>query len=277
MIFKTKGKLTMVSACLAFLGFLFILPSAYAEENLQSMLKEVAEKVGAIEDVKNNLSLNEEDKKTKELQTRKDALSKIFDLTLLEDNDLKKKLAGIKNLNESEKKIKINLIANLEENGNAYSEMKSRLKEANSIAAVKQLAIDFKNWRNLVYNPKVEKIISFTLVFQQKKTLDTAQQRLEKIKLDLEKLEGAKLIKMEETANLLNKAGNGLSRANELNKQAELIFLKNINEDDLRQNDAQIEEAATPKTLVEESLKEIKNAYKIFIDIGNLVKAKIAK
>ena len=267
----------MVSACLAFLGFLFILPSAYAEENLQSMLKEVAEKVGAIEDVKNNLSLNEEDKKTKELQTRKDALSKIFDLTLLEDNDLKKKLAGIKNLNESEKKIKINLIANLEENGNAYSEMKSRLKEANSIAAVKQLAIDFKNWRNLVYNPKVEKIISFTLVFQQKKTLDTAQQRLEKIKLDLEKLEGAKLIKMEETANLLNKAGNGLSRANELNKQAELIFLKNINEDDLRQNDAQIEEAATPKTLVEESLKEIKNAYKIFIDIGNLVKAKIAK
>lgn len=256
----------MVSASLAFLGFLFILPSAYAEINLQSVLREVAEKVGAIGEIKNNLFLNAEERGAKELLARKDALLKIFDLTLLEDEDLNKKLVGVKNLNEGEKKLRDSLIANLEENKNAYSEMKSRLEETNSITEVKQLAIDFKNWRNLVYNPKVEKIISFTLVFLEKNILETANQRLEKIKSDLEKLESAKLIKKEDTAGLLKKSIASLNRANELNNQAKLILLKNLNE---------AEEAPTLKSLVEESLKEIRIAYKIFIEIGNLARAKI--
>lgn len=263
MRFKTK---TTISASLAFLGFIFILPSAYAEINLQSVLREVAEKVGAIGEIKNNLFLNAEERGAKELQARKDALLKIFDLTLLEDEDLKEKLIGVKNLNEGEKKLRGNLIASLEENGNAYSEMKNRLEETNSITEVKQLAIDFKNWRNLVYNPKVEKIISFTLVFLEKNILETANQRLEKIKSDLEKLESAKLIKKEETAELLKKSIANLNQANELNNQAELILLKNNNE---------TEEAPTIKNLVEESLKEIRIAYKIFIEIGNLARAKI--
>ena len=269
MSFKNKEKiLTAISAVLAFLGFLFILPSAYAEGNLQSVLREVAEKVGAIGEIKNNLFLNAEERGAKELQARKDALLKIFDLTLLEDGDLKEKLIGVKNLNESEKKLRDNLIASLEENGNAYSEMKNRLEDADSIEKVKQLAIDFKNWRSLVYNPKVEKIISFTLVSLEKNILETANQRLEKIKSDLEKLEGAKLIKKEETAGLLKKSIASLNRANELNHQAKLILLKNLNED---------EEAPAIKSLVEESLKEIRITYKIFIEIGNLVKARIAK
>src|SRR3989338_7062184 len=172
---------------MALLGFFFVLPSAYAEENLQSTLKEVAEKVGAIEDAKNS-SLKEE------LVARKEALSKIFDLTLLEDGDLKKKLNSFKNLTEPQSKLKDSLIEGMEENQNIYLEIQKRLLEADSVEKVKQLAIDFKNWRNLVYNPKIEKIVSFNLVFQGKNIIAIAQNRLDKIQGELEKINSEDLI-----------------------------------------------------------------------------------
>lgn len=260
-----KKKLTMVSVSLVFLGFLFILPSASAEENLQSALKEVAEKVGAIEEAKNS-SLKEE------LAARKEALSKIFDLTLLEDKDLKKKINSLKNLTETQSELKDSLIAGMEENQNAYLEIKKRLSEANSVEEVKQLAIDFKNWRNLVYNPKIEKIVSFHLVFHGKNIIAVAKNRLNKIKGELEKINSEDLIWIE---NLLEKAELKIKKSENLNLAAENLIVWEIGKEENLSFFKKLfykNQIPAVKSLIEESARNLKDAYSIFIEIGKAAK-----
>lgn len=272
--------------------FLPLEKKAYAEITLKSLLKEIAEKITEISDLKKDKTLSDEDKAQKEMQARREALLKIFDLTLLEDSDLKTKLTNIKNLNEDQEKIRVKLLGLLTENENAYSEMKIRLDNAKTIEEVKQLAADFKNWRAAVYNPKVEKIVSFTLVFQQKKTLSLSFERLEKIKAELEKLESENLIKKEDTEKLLQKSLSNLGQAEKLNNKAESILLialakeffppkskimtKPVTPPEIKLSDESSRESPTVKSLVEQSLLYTKLAYKYFIEIGKIAKEKIS-
>ena len=246
-----------------------------AQEQLRSTLKEVAEKIIEISEIKREINLTAEERLQKETQARKNALSKIFDLTLLEDKDLKNKLNGLKNLSEEQREVKDDLLSVFVENENAYKEMKKRLDEAGTLEEIKQLATDFKNWRNAVYNSKAEKIVSFVLIFQQKKTLAIAKERLEKIKINLEELENEKLISREETDNLLQIAETSLQKAEELNKQAENSLQSNPITSLLER--LGLKQQESPKVLIAKSLGKIKIAYAAFLDLSNLVKDKIEK
>src|SRR3989344_673799 len=266
-------------------GVFLPLARVYAESDLKSALKEVAGKVEEISELKKNESLSAEEKEKKELQVRKETLEKIFDLTLLEDQDLKDRLTAPQNLSDNQKKSQDVLLGQLAENENAYKEMRGRLETIETIKEVKQSAADFKNWRNTVYNPKVEKILSFTLAFQQKNTLETANNRLVKIKSDLKKLEDAKIIKKEDTSALLKKAGANLNSAGALNKEAENlaadILMKEFFPNKPKAVLADPEEAqlnlSEVKELIEDSLNQIKTAYRIFIEIGKLVRERNSK
>lgn len=286
---KTFRKITI---SLLILGlFLPLGKKAYADITLKSLLKEIAEKVTEIAYLKKDKTLDEEGRLQKEMRARKEALSKIFDLTLLEDSDLQAKLENIKNLTDEQEKIKNKLLGLLAENKNAYSEMRIRLEAAKAIEEVKQLAADFRNWRAAVYNSKVEKIISFALVFQQKRTLDLSFERLKKIKIELKKLESENLIEKEDTGKLLTKSFSNLEQAEGLNDKAESILLialakeffppktetitKPVTPPEVRLTDN--EETPTVKSLVEQSLLYTKLAYKYFIEIGEIAKNKISE
>lgn len=297
---SARTKITSIIFLASLLPWGLFLPAVkvYAENDLKSVLKEVAGKIEEISELKNNPSLDGETKEKRELQARKEALEKIFNLTLLENQDLKDKLAATQNLNGDQKKIQKALLGQLAENENAYKEMRNRLETIETVKEVKQSAVDFKNWRAAVYNPKVEKIVSFTLAFQQKNALETAANRLEKIKADLKKLEDAQIIKKEDTASLLKKAGASLNEAENLNKKAgdlateiltEELFpfkpqtnLTQTNPEEIQLTSSnQInsktspKEAPSVKALIEESLKQIKTTYRIFIEIGKLAREKI--
>lgn len=279
-----------VFLALIFGGIFWLLPKVYAETQLQSILKEVVGKIEEISTLKNNGALSRPDKERKELDARKQALEKISDLTLLEDNDLKNKLLALKGLDEKQKKVQQALLDFLAENGSAYEELKNRLGKIESLEDAKQLAADFKNWRHNVYNPKVEKILSFTLVFQQQKTLGIANDRFKKIKSDLLRLEDAKVIIKEDTASLIKKAASNLNEAARFNNLAEELVTEilyqeffpatpNPNQTEI-DNPEEIklspknENGPSVKELVENSLREIKTAYRIFIDIGKIVRSK---
>jgi hypothetical protein len=253
----------------------------HAQENLKSALKEAMQKIEMIGEIKEKENLSVKEKIEMEIQTRKEALLKIFEFTLLEDENLKNKLTGIKNLNQIQEQIREVLLNALKENENAHQEMQKRLENAKTLDEVKQLATDFKNWRALVHNPKMEKIIAFTLIFQEKNVLKISQDRLEKIKIDLEKLEKMKILKKEEISGYLAEAVANLEKAVALNRQAEdtlfLILAKEVTLIAPTEEIQNEENKETPsvKSLVEESLKYVKETYGSFIKISKLVKEKI--
>ncbi|MBI4992339.1 MAG: hypothetical protein HZB99_03930 [Candidatus Harrisonbacteria bacterium] len=277
-------KLFLVFTASLFLGLFSPFSRIYAQENLKSVLREVAGKIEGIGEIENNRLLTDEQRGQREATARKEALGKIFDLTLLEDKDLKNKLNNLENLSEDQETAREILLSIFTENENAYQEMQKRLAAAKTLEEVKRLAVDFKNWRNIVYSPKVEKIISFVLVFQQQKTLAIAQERLAKIKADLEELENSGLVTKEDTDNLIQIAESSLQKAEEINKQAEKNNIQIINQSLYPQNMARslleifgFKNSEPPKALVAKSLGKIKIAYAAFLDISNLVKDKIQK
>jgi hypothetical protein len=266
------------------------LGTVFAKEHLSTNLKEVIEKVTEISTIAGDETLTDSEKEQKELAARKEALVKIFELTLLEDQDLKarlSKLEGLKPEYEEMRKLLLNVFT---ENENAYRVMNKRLNEATTIEDVKQLATDFKNWRNAVYNPKVEQILSFVLVFQQEKTLTIARERFQKIQADLDKLATAKRIKKEDVDGLLQKSLLHLSIAEELHARAQRTVITSVRQElivaDKETKDLLLlpqttgeteEKQPTTKELIAKSIEQIKLTYKDFIAIGKVVREKMSK
>jgi len=292
-------KITLIASSLLIGGLFLPIAGLYAED-LSSALKEVTEKVGEISGVSENQTLPENEKEREEVRIRKEALSKIFDLTLLEDKDLRDKLSGIEKLTPEQEIIREKLLAMIDENANAYAEMRSRLANLAAIEEIKQLALDFKDWRAAVYNPKFEKIVSFSLVFQERAILATAYGRFEKIKLDIERLESAKLLKQADLGEILGKIADTLQLAEQLNRQAENLITKTLSEElktsktvliistkatSLATPAASTTETAASKTknlkppsvkaLVEQSLGQVRISYKLFLEMAKIIKSKI--
>lgn len=276
--YQNKVSILLLSGFLLTGAFLPIYKASAQE--LENALKGVAEKLEEIEAIEQNKELSIEEREQLETKARKEALYRIFDLTLLEDQDLKDKLSGLENLNDEQEEMRESLLKIFTENENAYDEMKKRLEDAETLEDVKQLATDFKNWRKAVYDPKVKKIIAFTLVFRQKAILTITQSRFTKIASDLKKLENTKLISEQDTAEYLKKAADNIKKAEELNqKTLELIKLSEENAttttDLLKKSDGEEEEKPEAKELIEESLNNIKSAYQNFIEISGIVRKKL--
>lgn len=236
--------------------------------NLRSAFKRAVEKINALIDFKKN-----EPAPMEETAAKKEALTKIFELTLLEQQDLQNKLESLNNLSEEQKELKNELITSLQENENAYRELKKRLEGVNALEEVKRLANDFNNWRNLVYKPKVEKITSFMLVFQQKDNFNTAEARLQNIKKELENLNKEKSKSLDWTDDLIAKAEVKIQKAVSLNNQAADLILQELKPSFLKRLIGKNYFPAI-KLLTEESAQEIKDAYQIFIELGKAVKEK---
>jgi len=299
---------------LVIIGLTLPMMSVFAQENLQAPLQEVENKVDELVQLKDDSSLSEKDKETKEIQVRKEALDKIIELSLAEIKNLENKLNSLELESDSQKAAKEKFLELLGNNAVYSEELKKNIAKENlALDEIKNFAQEYKNWRESNYDIYVKKITAFTLVFQEKQVLKTANTRLDKIMSDLNKLEAAKILKKTDTSNLINLAMKSLANAQLYNGNAEKILLDAIKKEILdvatttpalemasSTADALIQTATsspetltkapepeastTPKiiseenkaqALIEKSLQEIKSAYANFIAISVKVSQKL--
>lgn len=285
----------------------------FAQENLQAPNKDVADKVDELIRLKDNNTLSESEKEIKEIQIRKEALDEIANLSLLEIKNLEDKLNSLEFTSDIQNQIKDRFLEILGNNRKYSEDLKTKLSGENlTLTEVKNLAQEYKDWRDQNYNNYVKKLTVFILSFQEKNVLKTANTRLEKIITDIKKLETTKILKKEDTWNLIESAMKSLTNAQVLNTNAEKIIIEVIQKDiliiasstasttislvesatttpetseieiNLASTSAKIA-SSTPKilpennaqTMIEKSLQEIKNTYNIFISISNKVKLKL--
>jgi len=290
----------------------------FAQENLQAPNKEVANKVDELVELKDDSTLSDQDKEVKEIQIRKEALGKITDLSLVEIKNLEGKINSLDFGSDAQIKIKEKFLEILDNNKKYSEDLKTKTENDKiTLDEVKNLAQEYKDWREENYNQYVKKLTVFVLTFQEKDVLKTANTRLEKIMADLKKLENAKIIKKEDTWKYIDSAMKSLANAQIFNSNAEKIIINAIEKDIINiasstpemtaeiatTTPEKIEKPAikpaieisaasstvklatsTPKiikeednaqTLIERSLKEIKNAYASFISISAKVSQKL--
>lgn len=257
--------------------------TAFAQENLWTTLNEISEKSDKIETIKENPDLTKEEKILRDIQTRKDVVLKTLELTILEDTDLQNKLKSFTELSGTELAARNYLLKSLEENKNVYGVIQERLDSADTAKKIKQLASDFKNWRASSYNQKVENAVSFISVFQQRKILKIAELRLQITEEGVNKLKELGILD-NKIENLFQKSSEAISEAKAANDKALETILQIIDDEMSPKNIGFIRNVVSfgkkivtqnmVKKLVNDSVQQVKEAYKLFAQISDLVSEK---
>jgi len=207
-------------------------PIFAAQENLQAPNKDVANKVDELVELKDDSTLSDQDKEIKEIRIRKEALGKIAGLSLLEIKNLEGRINSLNFESGAQTEIKEMFLKILDNNTKYSKDLKIKTENDElTLEEVKNLAQEYKDWRDGNYNKYVKKLTVFILTFQEKNVLETANIRLEKIMVDLGKLESANLVKKEDTWKYIDSAMKSLTNAQIFNSNAEKIIIDIIEKD----------------------------------------------
>lgn len=274
-IFNSKSNRVIISALIV-AGLFLPASKSHAQESFQSAIREIAGRIGTLLMLRKNTEISPEEKIRKEISARKEAVQKIFDLTKMEQADLLNRLSGLKDLNEQQENMRDTLTEFVKENSNGLAEIQKRLDESETLEDIKQLAGDFKNWRTLVYNPKTEKVVAFTFVFQGKNILSVADDRLERVKKDIADYQNSLKENDQKAEKILRKAETDIKEAHELNSQARNIIMIALSNSLLPVKNSKISDKelardiSNSKAFTEKAMQHIRSAYSEFLELGKL-------
>ena len=261
-----------------FATLIMLQPVLAAETTKPDTVNPVETSVNELLTVRDDTSLSEEDKLLKEFELRKKILSEVLTLSIDEVAKLTAKVDALPEFaeNSREKELQNEFKAVLETYTAYYTEQFKKLAELTKIDETKSLAQEIKDYRDNIYNPQIQKIVNFVLLFYNDDVLKIANTRLDKISADIKKLEKLGYIKAGIFASELKLAAETLSAARALLEEAKSAVLttpKPEEETALETRATPTEEKEAqppiePNKLVEDSLNKVKSTYDIFLQIS---------
>jgi hypothetical protein len=267
------------------------------EKAVQKALENVKDRVDDLITAKDENSPNA-------VALRIETFKKVIELSVSEAKDLKIKLLSLDSPKDEaiiawQKAMIDGLDSALE-----YYNTQRTLLEKNpptSVVQIKDLAEQFKEWREKNYLPLATQISDFILINQEQKAIEVAKKRADKIGGDLANLKKSKnaviLKNLAVLENFLSSARKLIAEASETNLVANRLFFEQYlaaylpqpedannassSIESVESQSAETAQLATStavfsppsiKDLVKESLSKIRTAYQIFIEMSNLVR-----
>lgn len=213
--------------------------------------------------------INVKDENSESLAFRVQAFSKVIELSVSETKEFKIKLLALENLDATSTAWQKTNVAKLNETIEYYENQKKLLNKQTPITLewIKTTAQEFKKWREENYLTVANPILDFLLLNQEKKAIETARARFQKINLDLENLKKKNVKGLNEAFDYLVNADQAINEGINLNEQAVNLFWATSTA-------TSTEQISQPsiRDLVRNSLSKIKEAYQIFIEMSNLVR-----
>ncbi len=255
---------------------------------LKTAIQDVRESINELADVKD--SSDDSQKENKKIAAGKDTLRKIIALGEAEALALKNKLKELEieqlvaaDFNFDAEGIHQNLSQMLSYFDAYYESAGKRTDNLTTYEEIRVLAQDIRVWRERVYTPGSQKILSLDLALKNKMILKIGNARFDKIVLDLKKLRNAKLISNAAIEPLLNSALGSRRIAIALDEEITEIILKMLNEYPVILGESKtngsvhiIPDYRRIENLVGQSFEQIREMYKKFLEINNLVKKMLA-
>lgn len=287
-------KLSIFVAFLIFVsGITFSLEIRAQSDATKKALEEVRGSVSTLITVK-------DEENPMSIAFRIEAYKKVIDFSIAEAKDLRIKLFNLddKKIGEDVVIWKVKNIEKLDSVIEYYESEKEIIKKNQgsiTLEEIKEIAEAFKEKRENLYIPLVNEINDYFLIEQQNRALETTSQRTERVKSDIEKLKKTK-IKTKDLEKLFSPVESMLGDAKKMNEKASSLFFEKyigpllikdvveILEEDGKnatstttstiqnvEKKADAEELSI-KDLVKDSFINVKDIYKIFIEMSNLVR-----
>lgn len=287
---KKKIVISLLALTLLFNGRIV---SAQSENPAEKVIQGVKETVGALIDAKDKND-------PKEPEIKIETYKKVLDLALADAKDMKIKLLAYdvsENPTGTIAQWQKDRITDLNNAIKRYEKEQTAVSGDISASDVKILAENLKKWREDTYAPLTEEVQGFLLIQQQQKSLNTAENRLEKVRADVVKLKKAKFKKIktveekfQKASDIIAAADNQLHDANKLFTKKYLLeymddtdaqkiaLLKEIKEEKTKKKTDATDVSTSPsqpssiKDLIDSSFAKVKDAYQIFIEMSGLVR-----
>jgi len=243
------------------------------------------------EDTQNLIKAKDQENPTpeEEQKLRLEIFTKVINLSLKEVEDIINQLNALKNLNEPETALLDQLLEKFNGFLQFYNEQKENLAPTAELdlATIKKLAQDFKDWRENTYLPIFDTATDFLLINQQKAILEMTEKRYQKISLDVAKLKKANLKGIDQLEKYLNQAADLIEAAKTIWQETQDNFwqvttatstatstIASVATSTATSSAVTTEEnqPLSIKNLIRDSLNKIKEAYRIFIEMSNLVR-----
>ena len=210
---------------------------------------------------------------------RQKTFYKVMELSRAELKNLNENLNGLKTDKDSDyAKKKDEFLKKLSEFEIYDKEVEEEISKTKTVEDLKNLAVDFKNWREEAHNPQVQIMMNFSLILKQKEILATTTERFEKIEKDVKKLTNLGLEQKQQLNSLLDIAKNRLGLANDSFQKAKTVLddylyatstLSTTTESTITEkqfNNFEFQE------LIKESFEKIKEVYEIFLKMSGLAR-----
>ena len=217
---------------------------------------------------------------------RQKTFYKVMELSRAELKNLNENLNGLKTDKDSDyAKKKDEFLKKLSEFEIYDKEVEEEISKTKTVEDLKNLAVDFKNWREEAHNPQVQIMMNFSLILKQKEILATTTERFEKIEKDVKKLTDLGLEQKQQLNSLLDLAKNRLNLANDSFQKAKTIL------DDYLYATSTLSTSTTSTSttststttekqfnnlefqeLIKESFEKIKEVYEIFLKMSGLAR-----
>lgn len=195
---------------------------------IQEKLTETKTKVEQLAEIKDSQEISDEEKQHAELSIKKTVLFDVLDLGVLQMEEIKKKLDTISFPSTDEwSSIRSGLYALLDSHIAYYNETTTRVAtmESLDLATIQATAQTVETYKITILDPSVRAIGDIIMVFNVDSILSLADQRLSKIRTDIEKIYTNNIAKTEELKELFSSASRVLDRAHHSNNQAKEIIL----------------------------------------------------
>ncbi len=265
-------------------------PVSLAMETPVEQLKPVTDSVNQLIQIKDDSSLSWFAKDEKELEARLNIIKDVLKLSTDEIAKLQERLKRLPLFDDKsqEKILKTEYQKSLDSFSSYYADVSKKLADVKANDDAKALAEELKNYRDVTYNPEIKKIANFTILFYTADIVKTGKARLNKISEDISRLEKLGYLKIGVFEDKLKKAKTLLNDADKLQQEAVAIILAVPMEAD--ETGATVTEQATgstntttdetkiieepkdPGDLTSQSLKNVKDTYDIFLQIGKDLK-----
>lgn len=283
----TTVTVTISAVCLGVFVFAFAADVSAAglaaknSEGLYGALRDLKASVEGLARVKDTVGA--EDKEKQELRAKTQTLQKVIELGKREVEDLNERLDELHieelvadDFTFDPVEAAETFAQMLDTFDNYYAEAEKRLLVAGNLTDIKKIAADMRAWRESIYNPGVRKLLSLGLVLQDRAAIKTASSRFDKILADLRKLKSAELITLDSLQPLISGSGASLKKAKALNEDATNILFRILRERPGMLADNGDVTLITPHerigNLADQSLAELRIAYKKFMELNQAVK-----
>ena len=221
-----------------------------------------------------------EERLAKKIELTTDALKKADERVV----EMRTKLEAIEFGDETpELQLRNKLIENTNGYSAFYNEKLTALTTVSTIEEADLMIDGIIAYREGAYATGAKEVLEFTLVYSYTPSVLTlADKRLENILQDVVRLEGLELIEPSIFVSRTDEAETILQKAHDLQTQAMTLLMENYAASLLVVPEVEIEAEvvavapvvipeATPRTLAEQSLTEIKKLYELFIETGEKV------